>query len=309
MTEFDKLHRPWFIAVWPGMGQVAVSAGYYLMSKLGMHLMAELSAEGLFDVEHVEVRDGIIRTAKLPRNRFFVWRDPDKHRDLVVFVGEAQPPQGKYAFCHRLVEFAQELGVEQIFTFAAMATQMHPEHKSRVFCAATDEATLQQLQKLELDVLESGHISGLNGVLLGAAADVSLRGACLLGEMPHIFTQFPFPKASLAVLRVFSSLANIEVDVAELEEQAQAMEDKLGELLAKVERSLGQAAEAEEEEPFEPGPQEEALSGEDEARIEQLFEKAKNDKAKAYELKRELDRLDVFARFEDRFLDLFRKPE
>ena len=28
------------------MGQVAISAGYYLMAKLGMHRLAEFSAEG-----------------------------------------------------------------------------------------------------------------------------------------------------------------------------------------------------------------------------------------------------------------------
>ena len=34
---------------------------------------------------------------------------------------------------------------------------------------------------------DDGHIGGLNGTLLGVAVANSLRGACLLGEMPHIF--------------------------------------------------------------------------------------------------------------------------
>jgi hypothetical protein len=38
-----KLHQPWLIAVWPGMGHVAISAGYYLLAKLGMEVFAELS--------------------------------------------------------------------------------------------------------------------------------------------------------------------------------------------------------------------------------------------------------------------------
>jgi proteasome assembly chaperone (PAC2) family protein len=54
-----KLHRPWLIAVWPGMGHVAISAGYYQLSKLGMELFAELSPQGLFDVEYVEVKRGV----------------------------------------------------------------------------------------------------------------------------------------------------------------------------------------------------------------------------------------------------------
>ena len=126
MADEIRLTRPWLVAVWPGMGHVALGAGYYLMAKLGMHQLAEFAAEGLFDVEHVEVKGGLIRPGRLPRSRFFVWNDPLGRHDLVVFIGEAQPPLGKYTFCRRLIEFARGLGVERVFTFAAMATQMHP---------------------------------------------------------------------------------------------------------------------------------------------------------------------------------------
>ena len=74
------------------MGQVAISAGYYLMAKLGMHGLAEFSPRELFDVDHVEVKGGLIKSGRLPRSRLFVWKDPHGKRDLVVFIGEAQPP-------------------------------------------------------------------------------------------------------------------------------------------------------------------------------------------------------------------------
>ncbi len=76
MADELKLNKPWLVAVWPGMGHVAISAGYYMVTKLGMHILAELSAHELFDVEHVEVKGGLIRTGRLPRSRFFVWKDP-----------------------------------------------------------------------------------------------------------------------------------------------------------------------------------------------------------------------------------------
>ena len=41
MATAIKLNQPWMVAVWPGMGHVAISAGYYLMAKLGMHILAE----------------------------------------------------------------------------------------------------------------------------------------------------------------------------------------------------------------------------------------------------------------------------
>jgi len=310
MADEFKLKSPWLVAVWPGMGNVAISAGYYLMAKLGMHFLAEFPAQELFDVEHVEVKNGLIHTGRLPRSRFFVWNDPSGRHDLVVFIGEAQPPRGRYVFCHRLIEFAKTLGVERVYTFAAMATQMHPEGRSRVFAAATDTESLGELKRLDLETLEDGHIGGLNGVLLGVAAESGLRGACLLGEMPHIFAQLPFPKASLAVLEAFATIADIKIDFTELAEQASHMEQKLGELLAQMQRAIEQQMPVEEEESVQPVPLEpEGLSPDDESRVEQLFEQAKHDRTSAYELKRELDRLGVFQKYEDRFLDLFKKPE
>jgi proteasome assembly chaperone (PAC2) family protein len=249
---------------------------------------------------------GLIKSGRLPRSRCFVWNDPEHQRDIVVFIGEAQPPLGKYAFCSKLIAFAQELGVERVFTFAAMATQMHPEHSSRVFAAGTNAEILEELTKFDLEPLEEGHIGGLNGLLLGAAADAELHGACLLGEMPHIFAQLPFPKASLAVLKIFAAMTGIEVDFAELSEQSEAMNEKLGELLAKVEMAMEQHRGVEEE-PSLPEPEEESrLSPEDEQEIERMFAEAKQDRSKAYELKQKLDQLDLFRDYEDRFLDLFK---
>lgn len=189
-----KLDKPWLVAVWPGMGHVAISAGYYLATKLGMHILAELSAHELFDVEHVEVKEGLIRTGRLPRSRFFAWKDPRGQNDIVVFIGDAQPPKGRYAFCHRLIEFARQLGVERVYTFAAMATPMHPEHTSRVFVAATDEESLAALKRLDLEILEDGRIGGLNGVLLGVAAESGLRVPACWARCRTSSPSSPFPR-------------------------------------------------------------------------------------------------------------------
>jgi proteasome assembly chaperone (PAC2) family protein len=272
-----------------------------------MHLTAEYEARELFDVDSVEVKKGIIQAGRRPRNRFFVWTDPNKKRDIVVFLGEAQPPIGKYLFCHKLIEYGKELGVERVVTFAAMATQMHPSQRSRVFAAATDNESLDELKRLELQVLEDGQIGGLNGVLLGAAAERGLHGACLLGEMPHIFTQLPYPKASRAILEVFTTMAGIELDFTELNEQVGLMEQQLEEILAQIAKMQGGEGGGEEE-GFNPEPvEEERISAADRNRLESLFEQASKDRSKAFELKQELDRLGVFKDYEDRFLDLFKK--
>jgi proteasome assembly chaperone (PAC2) family protein len=304
------LHAPWMVAVWPGMGHVGLNAGFYLAAKLEMAVFAEFAPQELFDLEHVDVEHGLIRPGRLPRSRLFLWRDPAGQRDLVLFIGEAQPPSGKRAFCRGLLEVAKQLQVERIFTFAAMATQMHPSRASHVYVAATDEATLDDISLLDVKVLREGTIGGLNGVLLGEAAEAGISGACLLGEMPHFVPQIPFPGGSLAVLKIFCEVTGLKLDLSELEQQAQQVSQRLAELLEQMEGDLPDIEAPNGEQAEESASAElPRLSSEDELRIERLFDSAQKDRSKAYELKQELDRLGVFAEYEDRFLDLFQKPE
>lgn len=303
MSESNK---PWLVAVWPGMGQVAVSAGYYLMSKLGMRALAEVAARELFDVEQIEVKEGLIRPGRLPRNQFFIGKDPTGQRDIIVFIGESQPPLGKYSFCQKILDFARKSEVERVFTFAAMVTNMHPQREPRVFAAATNPVMLKSLDRHGLKFLEEGQINGLNGILLGAAVEAEMDGICLLGEMPHLFGGHPFPAAPLAILRKFSELGGFQLDLSELEAEVESMNERLGELLANAEQNLRNGGAEEEPEEFGAEAVERKLTTKQEREIEELFSQARADKAKAYELKQLLDRLNAFTDYEDLFLDLFK---
>jgi hypothetical protein len=277
-----------------------------------MQLLAEFSADDLADINHVDVKGGLISSARLPRNRLFSWTDPNGKHDIVVFIGEAQPSIGKHRFCTKLIKFASSFGVQRVFTFAAMATHMRPDDPSRVFGAATDREGLSELQEAKLHTLDDGNIGGLNGLLVGAAADHGLPGACLLGEIPHVFAQLPCPKAALGVLRAFTKLADIELDLGELTQQAESADQQLGVLFSKMEAALSQQEneqENEEETYQSESYEEDRLSDEDQQRIEKLFKIAGEDRSRAYELKQELDRLGVFVDYEDRFLDLFKKDD
>ena len=133
--------------------------------------------------------------------------------------------------------------------------------------------------------------------------------------MPHIFAQLPYPKASLAILEVFSTISHVELDFTELAEQVRNVDEQLGELLAQVEKQYGpqfpQGEDDEESYSTEPAAaedEEEKPASADKERVEELFEAARKDRSKAFELKQALDKLGLFKAYEDRFLDLFKKP-
>lgn len=309
--------KPWLIAAWPGMGNVAVIAAAYLVQKLPMTPVGELPPRGHFDVPQVLVKQGVIGTPRLPRSVLYRWNDPEGGRDLLVFIGEAQPTAGLYAFAHEMLDRAAQLNVERVYTFASMASQLHPSKDPKVFGAATTPPLAAELRQQKLIMLDDGQIGGLNGVLLGAAAERGIPGLCLLGEIPFFAAGVPNPKAAKAVLSAFSNLAGIHIDLAELAAHAETVDTALVDLLDRLrEQARERGADEELPLPEEPADIEETESANEPeldptsvARIERMFEVAMQDRSQAVRLKEELDRLGVFDKYENRFLDLFRRGE
>jgi len=288
--------RAHLLAVWPGMGQVALTAGFYLMSKLHMHEEEPLDTSDLFDLDHIDVKKGLARAGHVPVSHLY----SRKGADLGLVIGEAQPPLHKLEYCRRILDGAERLGVARVFTFAAMAVDVHAREPSRVFGVATDAGGLAALRRHRIEILESGQIQGMNGVFLAAAARRGIPGLCLLGSMPSFATPLPYPKASHVVLEAFAALCNLTVDLDELREYGQNIEQQWTEGLEKIQQAL-QGAPATKDAADPPA------SDGDRRQIEELFEQATRDRSKSFELKRVLDRMGVFKEYENRFLDLFRK--
>ena len=143
----QKLHDPWLVAVWPGMGNVAMLGGGSLVESLGASPSGMIPQQPYFGVEHIEIKNGIAKPGRQPRNMFFVWEDPAQRHDLLIFVGEAQPQIGGRELCEAILDHAQELGVTRVFTFASLGSQVSPTDEPTVYAAATNEALLDELTK------------------------------------------------------------------------------------------------------------------------------------------------------------------
>ncbi len=316
-TANRKTH--WMVAAWPGMGNVAMLAAGYLIQQLGLKPAGTLPPRGRFDVSAVEVSDGVVTSPRMPRNLLYQSEPSDGPR-LTVFIGEAQPNSGAYSFAQELMAKAAELGVDRVVTFASMASQLHPAARPGVFGAATGKDLLDGLRRIEVRPLKEGQIGGLNGVLLGAAAELGVPGVCLMGEIPFFAAGVPNPKAARAVLDSFSRLTGIGVDLDGLNPHIEAIERVLTQMLERMQADQGDHGTEFGEEPdfaapeeHGPGPSHEpekpALDLPTRERIESLFAEARADRNRAVALKKELDRLHVFSRYEDRFLDLFKRAE
>jgi hypothetical protein len=308
-----RLKNPLLVVGWPGMGEVAFKAVSYLVEKLKAEEFAEIPANEYFYLSESIVRQGLLSLPELPCSRFFYYKDKTAKNDLIIFLSDAQPDLAKAeGYCRRIIELAKSFKVKKVAGFAAMPQPIDHSQKPQVWFTATDKEIVAELKKYDLALLNEGQISGLNGLFLGLAKKEGLDGFCLLAEIPLYTIQIENPKATAAALDILAKIAELKIDTAELENQAQAMEEQINGLLEHLKLG-GQApapiGEEEIEKIKKSLSQLTKLPQSIKEKIERLFTQAASDISKAGELKSELDKWSVYKEYEDRFLDLFRRSK
>lgn len=289
---------PVMIAGWPGMGSVALGVVDYLRRSLDATRFAEIKLDRFTALEGVKVEDGLAKLPEPPANNFYY----AKNNNLVIFEGEAQL-HGPEAvdLMSKTLEVAQELKVSRVYTGAAFPMAVSHKDSADIYAAANSEFLKDSVSKDGVKLMEGGHISGLNGLLLGFAAEKNIEAVCLLATIPQYAISIPNPKASLAVIMYLSKALGFEVDLLEIGNFIRDMDEKMAVIEEKVKDVFPIG-----EEKRRSSASEKKVPGYVMEKIEKLFQEAKLDKKKATELKRELDRWDLYKAYEDRFLDLFK---
>lgn len=294
--------NPVMIAGWPGMGSVALGAVDYLQKKLKAYKFAEIKVDPMSTLDSIVVDNGIASMPAAPQNVFYYTRDPE----LIIFKGEAQlPAPGGIELLKKVVDLAVRFRVSRIYTGAAFPFPVSHKEVPHIYGAVNNKLLLEVISSFGTSPMEGGHISGLNGLLLGFAQKAGIDAICLLATMPQYAISLPNPKASAAIIDVLQRILKFKLDMKEMDEYIKEMDEKMSLIEDRVKEVLPIDS------PELPGARH--LNAEKPVppyivnKIEKLFGEAQKDKGKAIMLKEELDRWDLYGLYEDRFLDLFKK--
>jgi len=294
--------RPAMICGWPGMGSVALGVVDYLQKKLRASRFAEIKVDPMATLDSVMVENGIASLPPNPQNAFYYTRNPE----LIIFKGEAQVTGAAgIELLNKVIDLASRFRVSRIYTGAAFPFPISYKESPHVYGAVNNKTLLDIISSFGVSPMENGHVSGLNGLLLGFAGKKNIEALCLLATMPQYAISFPNPKASAAIIDVLQRILKFKIDVRELEDFIKEMDEKMSMIEDRVKDVLT----------IESQPGREPHHGEKKVppyiveKIEKLFLEAEGDKAKAILLKIELDRWDLYSAYEDRFLDLFKKNQ
>jgi proteasome assembly chaperone (PAC2) family protein len=293
---------PTVLAAWPGMGNVGLIAMDYLRKSLHARAFAEIDMTPFFIPESIVVKDGIAQLPDIPSSIFSY----TTHPNLIIFESNVQVGgQDGLTIIKTILDIVQQFGASRIFTAAAYAQTMSYQSDSQVLMACTSPALAQTIATQGLTPMPDGVIAGQNGLMLGVATTRNLEAACLLGTIPSYATNITYPKASLEIVKVLSTLLNLEVSTTELAAEVEQMNTQLASIEERIRQILpGSGDESAVGNEFE-GVADEQVPHYIMDKIEKLFEQVLRDKSKASELKDELDRWNLFELYENRFLDIF----
>ncbi|MCK4222601.1 MAG: PAC2 family protein [Dehalococcoidia bacterium] len=244
------------LASWPGVGDVSLIIARYLKDKLDFVEIGEIDAVSFFEPVGVMVEENIVKEPHFPESKFYYWRGNKDSGALLLFIGEEQPASKGYEMVSCVLDVAQKLAVERIYSCAAAITRIHYSEKSKVWGVATKPELLGGLSQYDIVLKGDLRIAGLNGLILGMAKERDIEGVCLLGEVPGYATQMPNPEASLSVIEVLTRMLRIEVDLTDLGDWARRAEEQMERMTKQATAAfidhftepIWEQAEAEEEE-------------------------------------------------------------
>ncbi len=299
ITNVNFSQRPAMLVTWPGAGDVAFLASEALRKGLCTEELADIVTEPDDDAQVVQIDRGLVLHERRFMGKLFFSKNPN----LIIFEGtQMSDDEEKLEITQLLIETAIEYNVSCI---VALRGEPTPVHIRADFPAVLSIAGNKQAQRLlrrsDAVPMKDGSVRGNEAALLSTAGVYDVNAACLVVPVPEGIDGDSYPLGAVSLVRAFSAMLGISVDVAELGAEAlmwtalqEVPDSSLFPTMIFGEREAAVENEIEKEVP------ESARS-----RIESLFLSADKNRDRAFDLKSELDRWGLFREYEDRFLDLF----
>jgi len=245
-----KLKNPDMIASWTGIGNIGLLAVDTLRGQTRAKELGEVEPWDFFYPRRVRIKASLLKALEFPTSKFYYQKLEGK--DLIFFIGEEQPTTGgkmyaegekAYQMANLVLDAAERFGCRRVYSSGAAVALTHHDLKPRVW-AVTSHADLSREMKRYKNVSlmgeiegkgNQGSITGLNGLLLGAAKQRGFEAICLMGEIPDYLSRapYPYPRASKSVLEVLSSILRIEVNLSVLDSTIAQVDDIIDKIYEK----------------------------------------------------------------------------
>lgn len=215
----EDIRAPVMIEGLPGIGHVG--------KLVAEHMIRELGAEKVADIESIFFPPQVIideeGTVRLANNEIYYYSGNSHQFIFLVGDYQATSGEGHYLLADAYLDIAEECGVKRLYTLGGYGVG-HLVEDPRVLGAVNHPALKESVEAAGAIVSRDepgGGIIGAAGLLLGMGLTRGIEGICLMGETSGYLVD---PKSAASLLRVITTLLEIEIDPTLLEQRAEEME-------------------------------------------------------------------------------------
>jgi len=223
-----ELNNPDILIGWPGIGNIGLIAVDTIRQAVQAEELGEIEPYDFFYPNKVILRGSILTEMEFPTSKFYYKRLAN--HDLLFFIGEEQPAtrdtiyaegERAYEMANLVLDTAVRFNTRRIYTYGAAVAIAHHSMKPKVWGVSNQRELLKEIKTYPNTILmnqaegrgNEGSITGLNGLLIGAAKRRGIPGICLMGEIPDYLSRVPvpYPKASQSLVEVVSSIFKLNI--------------------------------------------------------------------------------------------------
>ncbi|MEM2506330.1 MAG: PAC2 family protein [Nitrososphaeria archaeon] len=219
-------NSPIFVAGLPGMGLTGKQAADYLIEQFNATKVGYINAPHLASPV-ISSHNGVVED--LMNELFQLYYAEVGEKSFLIFTGITQPssPEWQHHLSYKVIDTLRIYKPKIIYTFAATPIYSY-RWAVNVYGIATRRDLLEELRLYGVIPFKGeGVISGVNGLLIGYGKRFGIDGIILLGET--YLTTGRDLIAPLSLLRVFSKIVDVEIDLRKMEELAISFHKKFSE--------------------------------------------------------------------------------
>ena len=242
IAERPELRRPYMgcgIGGWVDGGEAATGSIQYLVRKLRAKRFAEIpiSRFHIFQMPgqlslrpHIRIEDGILKEHRFPQNQFFYWVNPNADNDLILFLG-TEPNLNWEEYADAILGVAEEFAVIRIYLLGGVLDKTPHTREPGVSCACSSDQLKEEMRKYSMQFSNYEGPGSFSTTLLRICQD--RRGQMVsLTTRATYYPEFNIviphnPKAIRAVVSRLNHLLCLNLDISDLDKQAEEFEAKL----------------------------------------------------------------------------------
>ncbi|RLI92501.1 MAG: hypothetical protein DRO94_02335 [Candidatus Altiarchaeales archaeon] len=211
---------PIVIEGFPSKGFVSTIATRYMIDELEMEVIGYIKSDKVKSI-------AVVHDSK----PMYPIRIYAKDNIVLIFSEVNIPLQFVGEFSDALMEWFKEIKPKRVYLLAGI-TGKEIEKEHEIFALTTDEELEERLEKLNVEKLDEGMLTGISSDILLECIECGIPSVSLMVETRYI----PDPLGAASLLNILNELLNLKIDTRKLVEKGKEIEDMFREITEQMKR-------------------------------------------------------------------------